>query len=78
MSQAHDDHNNTIYGMSNVMLAAVIEYLQYPNHPMHAGAKELADKFLNSHREQRIKEQQEDMRRSRAAMSDEEWSRIVD
>ena len=67
-----------IYGENRHSLAAIIEYLQLPNHPCHAQAKAQADAFLKAHHQWRIKQAQAAMQAQMEHISEDEWSRIVD
>ena len=68
----------TIYGQNANSIAAILEYIQLPNHPMHEQAKAMAAKFLESHRLERIAQNQKMMQEQMGHISDEAWSAIVD
>jgi hypothetical protein len=68
----------TIHGENATSLAAIMEYMMLPNHPMHEQAKERAKAFIEAQRRVRLADNQAMMRRQRAFISDEEWSAIVD
>ena len=68
----------TIYNHSAISIAAMLQYIQLPDHPMHKEAKALAAEFLESHRLAEIAAQQKMMREQMEHISPEEWSSIVD
>jgi type IV pilus biogenesis protein CpaD/CtpE len=68
----------TIYGQNANSIAAILQYIQFPNHPMHEQAKEMAAEFIEAHRQEGIARQQRMMREQMEHISEEEWSSIVD
>ena len=41
------DHGPEIHGENAVSIAAMLEYLLSPNHPMHSEAVEMAHRFID-------------------------------
>jgi phage/plasmid primase-like uncharacterized protein len=67
----------TIYNQNANSIAAILEYIQLPNHPMHEQAKAMAAEFIESHRVAKIAQQQKMMQEQMEHISEEEWSAIV-
>jgi len=67
-----------IYDFNATAIAAILEYIQLPNHPMHEEAKELADEFLEAHRKAKIEMCQRMMQEQIDNNSAEDWASIVD
>ncbi len=59
-------------------LAYYFEVLLNPNHPEHAAVREFARQIRDRAREENLALGREQMRQARAAMTDAEWSLIVD
>jgi hypothetical protein len=72
------DELPTIHGENENSLAAIMEYIQQPNHPFYQQAKERADEFLAAHRRASIERTKRDMQEQIKHMDAAEWSRIVD
>jgi len=68
----------TIYNQNATSLAAILEYIQLPNHPFHGQAVAMANEFIEANRKARIVAGQKMMREQRKNMTEEEWSSIVD
>jgi hypothetical protein len=68
----------TIYNQNATSLAAILEYIQLPNHPLHGQAVAMANEFVEANRKARIVAGQKRMQEQRENMTDAEWSSIVD
>jgi hypothetical protein len=68
----------TIYNQNANSIAAILQYIQLPNHPMHEQAKALAAEFIESHRLAQIARHQKMMQEQMEHITEEEWSAIVD
>ena len=67
-----------IYGENAVSLAAILEYVQLPNHPFHEQAVKQAAAFIEAARKARVEAGQKAMRGQMQYIDADEWSRIVD
>ena len=69
-----------IHGHQGMSLAAIMEYMQMPNHPFHAGAIEQAQKFIEAEKKAE-NERSRTLHREQAKhmpWDEAAWSRIVD
>jgi len=64
--------------MPTFQFAYYFEVLLNPGHPDHETVKEFAQEIQDRAREEKMEMGRESMRQTRAAMSDDEWSLIVD
>jgi hypothetical protein len=67
----------TIYGRNADSLAAILEYIQLPEHPGYEHAKAEALQFIESYRMEKRALCQQVMVDQMLHISDEEWSSIV-
>jgi hypothetical protein len=67
-----------IYGLNATAIAAVLEYIMLPQHPMHAQAVEMAAAFIEAERLAKIERTQKMMQDQIDYCSEEEWASIVD
>jgi len=77
----HKTEGGLVYEHATVptfTLAYYFEILLSPNHPDHSAMMGFASDIISRAREEKMAKGRESMRKSRAAMSNEEWSRIVD
>jgi hypothetical protein len=68
----------TIHGLNATEIAAVLEYITLPQHPMHAQAVEMAAAFVEAERVAKIEQMQKMMQEQMEHFSPEEWASIVD
>jgi hypothetical protein len=68
----------TIYNQNATSLAAILEYIQLPNHPMHQQSVAMANEFIEANRQAKIVAMQKMMQEQMEHISDEEWSSIID
>ena len=59
-------------------LACYFERLLNPQHPEHALTADFARQIMERAREEKLAHGRQMMQRTRSAMTDEEWSRLVD
>ncbi len=74
----NNETTTTINDETSTSIAAILEYIQLPNHPFHAQAKRQAAKFIQAEKDIRSESNRRMMQEQRRHISDEEWSRIVD
>jgi len=67
----------SIHGESAVSLAAILEYIQLPNHPFYEQAKIQATAFVEAQRQARIEEGQKAMQEQMKYIDEASWSAIV-
>jgi hypothetical protein len=68
----------TIHNLNATAIAAVLEYIMLPQHPMHAQAVEMANAFVEAERLAKIERMQQMMQEQMEHSSEEEWASIVD